>query len=594
MTVLSVDLGTSTTVAVLTTPGQPPRPLESMPSGVYCAEDGTLVAGTRAEELGRDDPARYEATPKRRIDDGTIAFGDQVVPVTDVLAAILAHLMEKVREEPTEIRLTHPAQWGPTRRNVLLSAARLAGMSPDLVLVPEPVAIASYARLPAGQALAVFDYGAGTLDVSVVGATPAGFTVLADDGLADVGGLDVDQALLDHLGRQVAHQHPADWMKVLRPEDDDDRRTRAELKEAIRTAKEALSQHPQTELRMPEPFGAVTITRVELEALIRGDVSRGADLLASVIRTAGVTPAGVGLVGGASRTPLVAQMIAAKGLTPTLLDAPAAALGAHVVAKDTITLRAEDPAKKHVEPATVVTEPVKPDVSGSYQVPNPNVSGAHQMPSGPYSVSGTYPVTGPQQFHFPQQQAAPKKDNKKALIAIGAAVVLLLAVVGTVFALTRPNLPDAQDCKDNTTQDDKGFTPCLRQLAGAVPDGSTCESAQSAQVTGMDEIKGTVVTCQVRDGYAVQYILTETVTGASTNAEAVVKTFNTDRVEADWTGNGLEGQYRATADNGVGVLVFTVKDRPMFGILTKSDGENAELSADNVADFFEKTVQPGT
>ncbi len=211
--------------------------------------------------------------------------------------------------------------------------------------------------------------------------------------------------------------------------------------------------------------------------------------------------------------------------------------------------------------------------------------------TGPYpvnpAVSGNYPM------NFPQQQA-PKKDNKKVLLGIGGAVVVLAVVIGAVFAFNRPNLPSADECKNDVTQDGQGFTKCLRQLAGHVPDGGGCEKADSAQITGMEEIKGTVVSCTIRDGYAVQYILTDSVTGAENNAQAIAKSFQTDRVEADWTGNGLEGDYRAATSSGTGVLVFTAKGRPMFGILTKTAQENAdELKPDEIADFFEKSVQPG-
>src|SRR5207244_8366428 len=90
-------------------------------------------------------------------------------------------------KRPDEVRLTHPAQWGPVRRNVLLSAARQAGMGTNLVLIPEPVAAAAHfasfstggkppdprggsaptppfagRSLGMGQALAVYDLGAGT------------------------------------------------------------------------------------------------------------------------------------------------------------------------------------------------------------------------------------------------------------------------------------------------------------------------------------------------------------------------------------------------------------------------------------------------
>jgi hypothetical protein len=611
--VLSVDLGTANTVAVLSDHGV--VDLDggpTMPSSVYLDEDGTLHVGREAERRSRQDPSRYEPNPKRHIDEVTIKLGETNLPVNDALAAIYARVMEAVTPlldggQLDEIRLTHPAEWGPTRRNKLLSSARLAGMTGELVPVPEAIAVAS---LGGGRPLAVYDFGADTFDVSVL---DAGHRILADGSLSDVGGLDVDQALLEHIGRTVSHKDPAGWQRLLRPVTVDDHRARLGLREELRLAKEDLSELPQVEVLMPEPFEKVVVTRAELEALVRPSLIRSAELLVSTVHKAGVTPEHVYLVGGSCRMPLVAQVIAEKvGIVPTNPDHPETivASGAQVVDRATITLKPDDDKPKYVEPPTVVTAPVSPAVSGPHPVnpnvsgPNPVISGPYPNPnvSGPYSASGTYPVTGPYPvnpavsgsypMNFPQQP--PKKDNKKLLLGIGGAVVALAVVIGAVFAFSGPDLPSADECKDDTARDGQGFTRCLRQLAGHVPDGGGCEKADSAQITGMEEIKGTVVSCTIRDGYAVQYILTDSVTGAENNAEAIAKSFQTDRVEADWTGNGLEGNYRAATSSGTGVLVFTAKGRPMFGILTKNAEENAdELKPDEIADFFEKSVQPG-
>src|SRR5262249_26456978 len=118
MRVLSVDLGTSNTVAVLSAHGRPPRVVEvdgsaTMPSAVFAAEDGTLVAGREAERRARVDPSRFEPNPKRRVDEGTLLLGDRVVPVVDALAAVLAKVAAEVSRQlggdlPDEVRLTHP------------------------------------------------------------------------------------------------------------------------------------------------------------------------------------------------------------------------------------------------------------------------------------------------------------------------------------------------------------------------------------------------------------------------------------------------------------------------------------------------------
>ena len=248
MTVLSVDLGTSNTVAVLAAHGRPPRVVEvdgsaTMPSALFAA-DGGLVVGRDAERRARLDPARFEPNPKRRVDEGTLLLGDIVVPVTDALAGVLRRVAEETSRQlgggrPDEVRLTHPAQWGPARRNVLLAAARLAGLGPNLVLVPEPVAAAAHfasfpgQQLVPGQALAVYDLGAGTFDVAIVGATQTGFAVLAEAGLPDLGGLDVDQALLEHVGREVSVRDPSRWQRILRPESTGDRRARRAMADDV-------------------------------------------------------------------------------------------------------------------------------------------------------------------------------------------------------------------------------------------------------------------------------------------------------------------------------------------------------------------------
>ncbi|MBO0841397.1 MAG: Hsp70 family protein, partial [Sciscionella sp.] len=338
--VLSVDLGTSNTVAVLSAHGRPARVVDvdgssMMPSAIFLDEDGTIIVGRDAERRARLDPSRFEPNPKRRIDEGTLLLGSSVVPVTDALAAVLRRVAAETSRQlggrtANEVRLTHPAQWGPVRRNVLLSAARQAGMGSNLVLIPEPVAAAAhFASVPGrtltkGQSLAVYDLGAGTFDVAVVGATGSGFSVLAEAGLPDLGGLDVDQALLEHIGRAVSSRDSAKWQALLRPMSTGDRRTQRALREDVKAGKETLSRHPQTEIPLPDPFGDVLVTRAELESLIRPSLLRSVELLAGTIRSTGMRPdglAGIYLVGGSSRIPLIAKLIGQQlNVVPTNLD----------------------------------------------------------------------------------------------------------------------------------------------------------------------------------------------------------------------------------------------------------------------------------
>ena len=592
MQVLSIDLGTSNTVAVLSAHGRQ-RVVEvdgsaMMPSAVFAADDGSLVVGRDAERRARLEPARFEPNPKRRIDEGTLLLGDTVVSVTDALAAVLRRVGEEtVRQlgggRPDEVRLTHPAQWGPVRRNTLLSAARQAGLGANLVLVPEPVAAAAhFASFPGqslapGQALAVYDLGAGTFDVAVVGATQQGFVVLAEAGLADLGGLDVDQAVLEHVGRQISQRDPASWQRLLRPESTGDRRTQRALYEDMKVAKETLSRHPQTEVPLPSPFEDVLVTRTELEALIRPSLLRSVELLASTIRTAGGAPeqlAGIYLVGGSSRIPLVATLIA-EGLrvVPTSLDQPetAVALGAHHVPQEGISMRTQD--LGGMPGLTEQTVQVR-------QTPYPSSGPQPTYPTGGYPVQTGYPQTGgyPAQQQFPQQKQA---GGKKPLL-IGAAVLVVLALAAVAAIVYWPrtdDLPTAQDCQQAGSVDAKGLTPCLRQLAGTVAD-KDCHSASGSGAV--------VAECALDDGFTVTYSQ-----GAGSVQDDVddqlAGTQGRPRVEADWKGNGLDGRYQAATTADAGVLVFTVKDRPIYGVLKKDGVEAPEL-----ADYFESKVQPGT
>ncbi|MEC3982205.1 Hsp70 family protein, partial [Amycolatopsis sp. H20-H5] len=329
MDVLSIDFGTSSTVGVLSAFGRGPRVIEvdgsvTMSSAVYANDDGSLVVGQDAERRARLDPSRFEPNPKRRIDEGTLLLGDDVVPVVDAFAAVLRRIGEEAQRQLSaplgEVRVAHPAGWGVSRQAVLRQAAMKAGFG-TIHLIPEPVAAAAhYASLAdhpsrLSRPLAVYDLGAGTFDCAVVGFSDRGFAVLAEGGLADLGSIDIDQALLVHVGREVSHAEPAQWQRLLRPQTVADRRIRRSMLQDVRDAKESLSRHPQTEVPMPEPFSDVLVTRAELEALVRPSLLRSAELLADTIRRAGLTPgqlSGIYLVGGPSRMPLLAGLLASQ------------------------------------------------------------------------------------------------------------------------------------------------------------------------------------------------------------------------------------------------------------------------------------------
>src|SRR5262249_50466357 len=145
-----------------------------------------------AVHAARVDPARFEASPKRRIDDGTVLLGDREFAIPTLIAGVLAHVGQEATRvgggPPSALTLTHPASWGVSRRLALVEGAKLAGL-PQPLLMPEPVAAARYfagvlgRQLGPDQGLVVYDFGGGTFDASMVIRTGDGFDVRAVDGI---------------------------------------------------------------------------------------------------------------------------------------------------------------------------------------------------------------------------------------------------------------------------------------------------------------------------------------------------------------------------------------------------------------------------
>jgi actin-like ATPase involved in cell morphogenesis len=307
-----------------------------LPSAVFAEPGGQLLTGQDAVRSARLDPTRYEPNVKRRIDEGTILLGTTEYPVADLIAAVLRRVYdEAVRVSgglPAQTVLTHPAGWAETRRGVLLDAATRAGMG-AVSLVPEPLAAAAYFSgayaqpVPAGSALVVYDFGAGTLDVSVIGRqSDGGWHVIANEGLDDVGGLDLDAAIVEHIRARLGATDPARWQRLIDSGTADGRRGQWLLLDEARAAKEQLSRTSLAAVRVPGFETDAHVTREEFETLARPWVERTVSLTAATLFRTGLRRdqvAAVLLVGGSSRIPLVATMLHQRlGIAPTVLDQP--------------------------------------------------------------------------------------------------------------------------------------------------------------------------------------------------------------------------------------------------------------------------------
>lgn len=396
---LGIDFGTSSTVALLRWPDGRVKPLlfdgsPLLPSAVFAPADGALVVGRDALHHARFAPAGLEPNPKRCIDAATVLLGEREVAVADLVTAVLRHVAEEARRVTggtvAAVALSHPAGWGPVRRLVLADAAAAAGLG-RVTLVPEPVAAARYfttvlgREIAVGQALVVYDFGAGTFDVSIVQRTEGGFEVRAVDGLDDVGGVDVDAAIVAWLRDRHAAGNPEAWQRLAHPTGGDDARQRSLLWDDARAAKEILSRAPAVLLRPPLLDAEVPLTREEFEAIAGPLVDRTVRTTTDLVRYAQLGTAqisGLFLVGGSSRIPLAATALhRALEVAPILTDQPEV-----VVAEGTLHSipGAEQPARG--APAYPTSGPP------AYPVSAPPVSAP---PANPTSGPPARPVSDP-------------------------------------------------------------------------------------------------------------------------------------------------------------------------------------------------------
>jgi Tol biopolymer transport system component/actin-like ATPase involved in cell morphogenesis len=331
---LGVDLGTTFTAAAVTN-GMPPtmvglgnRALQ-IPSVLFLTAEGDLLAGETAERRGLAEPDRVVREFKRRIGDSVpmLVAGSPYSPQS-LTARLLRHVLlitqERMGSPPEQIVLTHPANWGPYKLELLDQVAQLADAGP-VTRCPEPVAAATqYAaqtRVEVGATIAVYDLGGGTLDACVLRKTATGFALLGSpEGIEHLGGIDFDDALFQHVLDMLSGR-----LAELDATDPDTTYRLARLRRDCVDAKEALSFDTETSLPVALPGLSTTVrlTRAEFEALIRPPLEETVRAMERTLRSAHVTEhqlAAIVLIGGSSRIPLVGELLHNAFATPTALD----------------------------------------------------------------------------------------------------------------------------------------------------------------------------------------------------------------------------------------------------------------------------------
>jgi len=351
---IGIDLGTTNSLVAIVDGGRPVTLRDEndqaiIPSVVHYAAGGSVVVGAEARDslapqfprdtiasvkrfMGRgptDAEATRKLTPYRFAppagDGNVVRFavaGDRAVTPMEVSAEILKALKARAESELGAplggAVITVPAYFDDGQRQATRDAGRLAGLE-VLRLINEPTAAALAYGLDkqAEGTFAVFDLGGGTFDISILKLEDGVFEVKATGGDSALGGDDFDRAiagaLLDTWGL-TEQAHGPDGARVVR-----------RVLDAARALKEALSVRTEASIDVALPDGprTATLARTEMELLVEPVLARCTAPVRGALKDAGLTPAelaGVILVGGATRMPLVRQFVEKLFLRPPLSD----------------------------------------------------------------------------------------------------------------------------------------------------------------------------------------------------------------------------------------------------------------------------------
>ncbi|GLW30380.1 Hsp70 family protein [Actinoplanes regularis] len=556
MYALGIDLGTTYTAAAVWRAGHAEiaslgSRSAAIPSVVLLRADETVLTGESASRRGISEPHRVAREFKRRLGDPTpILLGGVPYSAESLMARLLRAVTDEVSSRegsgPAAICVSHPANWGPYKTDLMRQVIRLAGIEEPVQLITEPAAAAVFyaqqQRLQPGATVAVYDLGGGTFDAAVLRKTPDGFELIGQpEGIERLGGIDFDAAIFAHVAGALDG-----GLDDLDEEDPAVIAAVARLREECVQAKEALSADTDATIPvlLPNLSTEVRLTRSELETMIRPVLHGSIEALRRAIRSAEMEPAelhSVLLVGGSSRIPLVAQMVGSELGRPVAVDAHpkhAAALGAAWQASTAIAKTGTAPAVPEavdpwatgaaatvaaagpppgeptaaeptlIEP-TAAAEPAlaEPTAAGqgdagpaaqaepTIAIPLPEDTATQPAPSAPAApragfvgraVAGAERTTD-QAASPPAPPSRPGKGGRtRGPILVAAAVAaLLIGGAGTAWALARYNGDDDADPRD--TASGQHGTQHSQAAAGVVSGASNTPSTAASAVPAYEQ-----------------------------------------------------------------------------------------------------------
>ena len=327
--IIGIDLGTSNTAAAVMEGGKvtiiPSAEGTSLggkafPSYVAFAKDGQMLVGEPARRQAVANPEGTVSAFKRKMgtDHKYQIAGKEFTP-----PQLAAFLLQKVKrdaeaflgEKVEKAVITVPAYFNDNQRQATKDAGTIAGLE-VVRLVNEPTAAAlAYGIDKEGkdQKIMVFDLGGGTLDVTIMELGKEGtFDVISTSGDTQLGGTDMDKALVDFIAGEFRKDTGIDLMK--------DATATQRIKEAAEKAKIELSTTMETEINLPfisaDASGpkhmALKLSRARLESLVDSIVKRCQKSIDTALADAHLKTSDISriiLVGGPTRMPIVQKFM---------------------------------------------------------------------------------------------------------------------------------------------------------------------------------------------------------------------------------------------------------------------------------------------
>ena len=355
--VLGIDLGTTNSAAAIYEGGHatvipsaegPTMAGKMFPSVVAFTKDGQLLVGEPAKRQATTNPEGTLFEIKRKMGSNYKAniYGKEYSP-----QQISAFVLQKIKKDAetylggtvNKAVITVPAHFDDNQRQATKDAGEIAGFEIMRIINEPTAACLAYGidKLEHEMKILVFSFGGGTHDVTLMDFGKGVFQVLSTSGDTQLGGTDVDKAIMDYILEEFKRQTGADIAN--------DRMAMSRLKDAAEKAKIELSTLMSTDIDLPfitsDATGPkhlhLTLTRTKLESLAQPIVEKTKPTLLKALQDAKLTPQQVDkiiLIGGMTRMPLVQRFVEQilgkapeRGIDPMESVAIGAAIQAGVV-----------------------------------------------------------------------------------------------------------------------------------------------------------------------------------------------------------------------------------------------------------------------